>query len=168
MTELETDDVSVPNARFALQLATTRMKALANSEEAADGRMAISEIGNTVLPFLSDLLVLVDRLEEHAEWATKKLDGEIEESQLLPEDADRIQAFVQIVIDLAKDSIQSLDPTSTTAIGFKKLMDEGAELLEFVDDIRVDDDDDDEPDEGDGDDAPDDPDINTNAPRGEA
>lgn len=169
MTEpIETEDVSVPSVRFALKLAEARLKALGNAEDAQDGRMAMIELANTILPLASDLLVLVDRLEEHAEWATKKLDGEIEESQLLPEDADRLQAYLQIVIDLAKDSVQSLDPTSTTAIGFKKLMEEGAELVAFVDEIRIDDEDD-EDEEGDDEEGnEDDPDINTHAPRGEA
>lgn len=152
-------DIDVNDLRGQLSITVARMKTMAASDTPIDPRQLCTELAENVLPVMADVATLVDRLEEHAAWATTALTDLMDEaeSRLLPDDADRFRAFITVVTEVAKNSLTGLDPTSDTAQGFRKLIEEGESLSTLIDDIELDDGPDDGP-QGDGDDDDDDDD----------
>jgi hypothetical protein len=130
------EEVSVEDLRGSLKSQMRRIKKLAD-EGGVDTVAVLREIHQTVLPLIGDLSDLVDRLESHADWATGALnaltgDG-AEASQLTPEDAERLHAYVRKTLELV------IAPD---------VLAEGQGLLELIDELRLEDVDDEAPTNG--------------------
>lgn len=144
----EEDIVTVAKVRDSLQTQMRRLKALARGDD-IDARSVMHELHGTVMLLLGDIVDLIDRLEEHAEWASNEIDAlqgaSPTASQLNEEDADRICAFLDRVAAIGEQDDRWTD-----------IREEALSLRGLIDDIRLTDDDEATTEDGEGDDAGDD------------
>lgn len=139
----EPDDIDIDEVKSAISLAAKRYGTLAAQSEPVDGRQVLNELALNVLPLLSDLASLVDRLEQHA----MNVDDEIErldaggapepESQLLPEDAERYTTYLAALCEQYDESLRVLDPESDQAKAVTILKREAEDLITFTRDLTI-------------------------------
>lgn len=158
MTEIE---VTVSEVRTQIAVAMRRYATISKEmadRGSGDPSIVLKELMQTVLPAVSDVLALVDRLEAHASWVSGELEGVVDRldeddnpgSQLVAEDAQALSDFIQAVADQCKGSLADLDPESQQARALKFMLDEATRLIKLVSDITLVDSDDSEETEDEG------------------
>ena len=158
------EELDANQMRAIIKREARRLAVLAQNKELTAAQV-LAEISGTVLPLLGDVNEISDRLENHAEWASGEIDriaGDTAESQLLPEDAQKLDGFVDGCIEFFQQSYDHLDANQKTqAKELLQMAEEGRQMKKLIADLVIDgpdDDDDDEPDgdEPDGDEPDDD------------
>lgn len=137
------DEITLEALRQELKNQSRRLKRLADAGD-VDAVAVLRELYGTALSLQGDFVEVLDRLEQHAEWASSEIDalrgsGELA-SQLIPEDADKIAGFVSRAIDsvLRDDQLSETDK--------QELEEQGRQVLELVAEVRLEDVVEDEPD----------------------
>ena len=98
----------------------------------------MKELYVTVLPLVGDMLTIIGRLEDHAEWASEEIVklGGGEQSQLDAEDASRLSAFLRWSIE----DIEARAEGGEVRVEKEALVEraqEAKELLELIDEITL-------------------------------
>lgn len=135
-----------------------RIKAVADKSESGtapatlDALTVMRELHSNILPLMTDFVGFVERLEEHASWASDQITDLQDESetasQLNSEDAAKLRTFLS---DVGTRLGHVMVPDGLQREGLADLVSRSVELIELVDEIeltRQDDDDaqgDDEP-----------------------
>lgn len=141
----EPTEPELEELRKAIGDARIRLKRLARSDTLTAQAVAL-ELCSTILPLMGEQVDFIDRLEEHAEYVGDRLAAmEGESSQLIAEDADKFEGYIEAVHQVVDASLAQMDPTSQAADSLRKLKELGDDLLESIDEMRIEDDPDETP-----------------------
>ena len=156
----EPEELDARQLRAIIKREARRLAVLATNATLTPSQV-LAEISHTILPLLGDTVEIMDRLENHAEWASGEIErlGEDDESQLTAEDAARLMAYVEATIEFFQQSYDQMDPNrKLQAKEILQLADEGREGKKMIDEMTLEGDEPEpgEPEPGDGGDDGDD------------
>ncbi|NIR32905.1 MAG: hypothetical protein GWN84_27145 [Gammaproteobacteria bacterium] len=144
MTDEQDDlsnDVPIESLKSDLEMQQRRYRQMRGSE-AVTSDFLLGEMIGTVLPFMRDVVGYVERLEDHAEWASYNIEalnqtvsgGDDEQSsQLAQADAARFRAFFQAVLEEA----EAATPSEADASKVQEKIKQAKAMLELVEEITL-------------------------------
>lgn len=142
----EEERIDIQEMLRALQRDRQRIVGIVQAQgQTVSGAQAMGEIGGTLIPYLQDVLAVVAKIDEWAAWAGDKIEehddiiteGPSDESQLLPDDADKVRKFTIAVRETCQKSLEQLPAGSPAHHGLQVLLAGADEILALVNEIEI-------------------------------
>lgn len=145
-TDEEIDDgPPLETLRNDFTLCIRKLRTKAQKAEDLTAKELLVELYGNVLPMMLDLVSYVERLEDHAAWASEEIsnlsdmvDGSDEQSsQLAPVDADRYLAFLHEAVADLDAQLADRDPESEHAKALGQKKERALALISTTNDVRL-------------------------------